>query len=136
MYDENLILPDKIISAVTYMTGGLVGILWLIFCAITKHPISKYVMFNIYQAAFLGFFIYISGMLLAMIYNILIMIPIINILANFINIYLFTPIFYNWSIVGVLILSVYVYLVVFSLLGKLGKLPWISGIILYQLGRF
>lgn len=134
--NNNVQTSDKILSVLTYITGGTIGFLWMIICAIKKNPVSKYLLFNIYQAIFLGLFIYLSSIILTMIYNILIMVPFINILVNFIYINLFSPIAYSWSLIEILILFLYIYLVIYSVFGKMAKIPWISNIILYQLNRF
>ena len=136
MFRENIKTSDRVISAFTYATGGTVGIIWMIFCAVTKRPMSKFMLFNIYQSAFLSIFLYLASVLLQMAYNLLIMVPGIKILANIVYITFFTQFFYNWSVIGVMIFLTYVYLIFASIFGKIAYLPWISNIIMYQLGRF
>lgn len=136
MYKETVNLPDRILSFATYITGGGIGVLWLIFCALTSRRISKFLMFNIYQSAFLALFLFLAKVLLVCIYNILILIPFIKILVNIIYKTLFIPIFYTFSPVDILIYTVFVYLSVCSILGVIGRLPFISKIILYQIERF
>ena len=136
MQNEDVQLPDRILAAATNVTGGTIGVLWLIFCAITRRTMSKFLMFNIYQSAFLALFFYLAGILLIFIYNILIMVPFINIVVNAIYLSLFTPVYFHLSIMSMLIFIIYVYLFVCAMFGVYGKLPYISKIILYQLERF
>ena len=53
MFNENIKISDKIISVLSYLTGGLIGIIWQIYCAIRKKMMTKFLIFNIYQSVFL-----------------------------------------------------------------------------------
>ena len=136
MFYETIKISDKIISVLTYMTGGFVGFIWLIYCSVAKKLINKFLLFNIYQSIFLGLLIFVINMLFGIVYNLMIMIPFVNRLANFLYFVIYTPVYYNWSIVGFILLGMYIYLMLFSFLGKIAYLPWVSNIILYQLNRF
>ncbi len=134
--EENISTPDRLISAGTYITGGTIGVLWLIFCALTRKGMTKFLMANIYQSVFLALFYFIARILLISIYNILIMIPVVKIVANIIYLALFAPIYYQVSIMNIIIFAVLAYLVISSLFGKIGKLPWVSDIIAYHINRY
>ena len=136
MFREDIKVSDKIISVLSYMTGGFAGFLWLIFCSVTKRKMNKFMLFNVYQSILLALLIYFINLLFGMVYHLLIMIPFINIFANFLYFALYTPVYYGWSIVGLVLFGMYIYLILFSVLGRIAYLPWISNIILYQLNRF
>ena len=136
MFSESIKISDKIISALSYLTGGLAGIVWQIYCAVTKKTMTKFLLFNIYQSVFLSLLLYFANLLFGMIYNLLVMIPFINILANSIYFALYSPVYYRWSIVGLILFGMYIYLMLFAILGRISYLPWVSNIILYQLKRF
>lgn len=133
---DNVKLKDRLIAAASNITGGFVGIIWMIFSAIAKKPISKFLLFYIYQSAFLALTLYILNLLLVMIHNILIMVPYVNILVAITERIFFSPIYFNWSVTGILILIVYVYMTVFALAGRIAYIPWVSRVIMYHLGRF
>ena len=127
---------DKIISALSYITGGLVGFIWLIGCTLLKKRISKFLLFNIYQAICLSLFIGFFNILFVLIHDLLIMIPIVNVLINSLWLALNSPVLYGRSILGIIIFIIYVYLALMTLIGKVAYLPWISKIIMYQIDRF
>ena len=129
-------MSDKLISVFSYMTGGFAGIIWQIYCAVTKKHMTKFLLFNIYQAVFLSLLIYMSYLLLMMVYHLLVMIPFINVLVNSLYFALLSPILYKWSLIELVLLIVYIYLMAFSFIGRYAILPWVSNIILYQLKRF
>ena len=54
MFREDIKVSDKIISVLTYMTGGFAGFLWLIFCSATKRQMNKFMLFNVYQSILLA----------------------------------------------------------------------------------
>ena len=136
MLENNGTTLEKIISAVTYPTAGLAGILWQIFCVMTKRPMSKFVIFNIYQSVFLAILLYLIFVISGLAYNLLVMIPLVNVLVNFINLLFNSTIIYDFSILQIILYVVYIYLIGFSLFGKYAYLPWVSDIIMYQVNRF
>lgn len=136
MFKENIKTSDKIISVLSYMTGGFAGFIWMIFCSVTKKQMNKFLLFNVYQSILLALLIYFIDLLFKMVYHILIMIPYVNILVNSLYYAIYTPVYYGWSIVGLILFGMYVYLILFSILGRIAYLPWVSNIILYQLNRF
>ena len=136
MFSENITVKDRLISVISYLTGGLAGIIWQIICVIAKKPVTKFLLFNIYQSIFLSLLLYVINLLFGMVYFLLVKIPFIAILANYIYYAVYTPVYQGWSIVGLILTSMYVYLMLFSLLGRYAILPWVSNIILYQLKRF
>ena len=135
MYD-NIKTSDKIISALSYLTGGFVGFIWLILCSVTKKYMNKYLLFNVYQSIFLALLIFFINLLLGVMYHLLVIIPFINRMVSFVYSLIYSPVYFNWSIVGLIILGMYIYLMLFALLGRISYLPWVSNIILYQLNRF
>ena len=127
---------DRIISALSYGTGGFAGVIWWILSVLLlKKHVSKFLMFNIFQSMFISFTLYIVNILLSLLLGLLVMIPFINILANYVNFIITTPVFYNLSAIGLILFVTYMYLIVFSIMGKYAMLPWFSKIILYQLDR-
>ena len=136
MFREDIKVSDKIISVLSYMTGGFAGLLWLIFCSVAKKQMNKFMLFNVYQSILLALLIYFINLLFKMVYNLLIMIPFIKLLANSLYFVLYNPIYYRWSIIGLILFGMYLYLILFSILGRIAYLPWVSNIILYQLNRF
>ena len=136
MPENRVTIIDRLVSGSTYLTGGFVGFIWLIGCAILKKETSRFLLFNIYQAICLSLFIYVIYRLFVVIHDLLILVPGVRILVNSLWLFLYSPILYNRSIVGLIVFIIYLYLMFVSLFGKIPYFPWISKIILYQLDRF
>lgn len=136
MLENNETPLERIISALTYMTGGLAGIIWQIFCVMTKRPMSKFVIFNIYQSIFLAILIFLVLTIAGLTYNLLVMIPFVNVVANYFALLINAPVLYGFSVLHSVIFLMYLYLIIFSLIGRYAYLPWVSDIILFQVNRF
>lgn len=136
MFEQKETPIERIISALTYPTAGMVGILWQIFCVMTKRPMSKFVVFNIYQSVFLAIFLFLVFTISGMAYDLMIKIPLINVLANYFALLLNAPIIVGFSILQLILYVMYLYLIGLSLFGKYAYIPWVSNIILYQINRF
>ena len=136
MFEQKETPIERIISALTYPTAGMAGILWQIFCVMSKRPMSKFVIFNIYQSVFLAIFLFLIFTVSGMAYDLMIKIPLINLLANYIAMLLNFPIIFGFSLLQLILYLMYIYLIGFSLIGKYAYIPWVSNIILYQINRF
>ena len=136
MNNTNVKFTDRIIAVISYITAGFGGLLWIIYCNMLKKSISAFLLFNIYQAIVVTLFLYFANILLGLLHDLLIMIPYVRILVNTIRLTLTSPIYYNWSIIGLAIFVLYLYMILMTLAGKIAKIPFISDIIMYQLDRF
>ena len=120
---------EKIISALSYCTMGLVGFIWLILGAIMKLGLRPFLRYHIYQSVFLSFLFFIISTGLTLILGVLSYVPIINRLISIITFYISTGIFGSFSILNVLFVIFIAYLVITSAMGKLTYVPWVSNII-------
>ena len=134
--DEEIYLVDRIIAVASILSGGTLGVLWLIFCAVTKRSMTKFLMFNIYLSVFLSLFLYILGILVEFAYNLAIQIPYIKVLANMLYLGAFQPLYQGFSIVNGVIFIIYFYMVICAISGKYAKLPWVSNLIAGQIDRY
>lgn len=134
---HNEIKPlDKAIVIGSYLTGGWIGIFWQIFCAIKKRPLTKFLIFNIYQSIFLSLLLVLAGWLFSGIEYIINFIPYINTLFNQIAGIFIYPAIFNRSIIELLIFTLYFYIIACCLFGKITRVPKMSEIILYQVNRY
>ena len=62
---------EKIISALSYLTAGVVGFIWLILGAILKLGLRPFLRYHIYQSIFLSFLFFIASIALSLILGIL-----------------------------------------------------------------
>lgn len=120
---------ERILSAGTYFTAGGVGFVWLIIAAFLRKQVTPFLMYHILQSFFLsmGFFLFL--VLLKFLYNVLSMIPVINILSTKIFLLFNMSIIYNLSLLQIFTSSVILYLGITAGLGFYSYLPWVSDII-------
>ncbi len=120
---------EKIIAALTYLTSGIVGFVWLILGAILKLGVRPFLLYHIYQSIFLSvlFFIVSFGLKIAL--DILSFIPIIGQIISTLTFLFTTSVFAGYSIINLGVLIVVLYLAITSFMGKYSYLPWVSNII-------
>ena len=69
---------ERIVSALTYPTTGIIGVIWLILGWITKSYPRKFTQYHIYQSIFLSLAFVILDYLVRIIANMFAYVPIIN----------------------------------------------------------
>ncbi len=126
---------ERLIAATTYLSMGMVGFVWLIFCAITKNNLRPFLKYHIFQSFFLIMALFLFNIFVSFIVSILGVIPFINMLVYKILFFFTAPIIVGLSISSLVILAIMVYLVFTSLQGKYSYIPWISNIIDSNVGR-
>ena len=128
---------ERIISALSYLSAGIMGGIWLIIAVILKKTVRPFLIYHIFQSIFLGLFCVLLKFFIGALLIILFKIPLINLLVSKIVYYSITPLPFilNLSVIQVFTTSVLLYLVVTSFLGYYSYLPWISEIIHYNTRR-
>ena len=126
---------DRLIAAATYISMGMVGFIWLIFCAFTKTNLKSFLKYHIFQSFFLVMAYFLFSIFVNLVVSILGIIPFINILVYKILFFFTAPIVFGFSITSFTVLVVMVYLVLTSLQGKYSYIPWFSNIIDSNVGR-
>lgn len=128
-YNYQSPLPiERIISALSYLTMGAVGFIWLILGAVMKQNLRPFIKYHIYQSIFLSLMFFIVSSLLALVLNILSYIPIIKIAVAALTFLLTTPVFV-FSVIEFVLLAFWAYLVITVIQGKYTFVPWVSNII-------
>lgn len=120
---------EKIIAALTYLTSGIVGFVWLILGAILKLGIRPFLLYHIYQSIFLSILFFIVSFGLKIILDVLSFIPIIGQIISTLTFLFTTSIFAGYSIINLGVIIVTLYLTITALMGKYSYLPWVSNII-------
>ena len=126
---------DRLIAAATYISMGMVGFIWLIFCAVTKTNLKSFLKYHIFQSFFLVMAYFLFNIFVNLVVSILGIIPFINILVYKILFFFTAPIVFGFSIISFTVLVVMAYLVLTSLQGKYSYIPWFSNIIDSNVGR-
>lgn len=122
-FKENITFLDKIVSTLSYITFGLIGFIWIVFCYIRGENIKRFLKFNCYQSIALGLILYILQMAVHIFLKFIELIPFIG--SQFINL-LQVPIVAWFSLIQLIILLVTIYPAIWSIMGKYPKFPYIS----------
>lgn len=129
------LLMEKIIAALSYITFGFVGFIWLLLGIFTKSSLRSYLKYHIFQSIFISIAYFLLCTFLGLIMEILSIIPFVNQLVLQLTFYFNAPFLLGFSIIQLLVYAVIGYLVVTSFQGKYSYLPWISEIIDTNIGR-
>ena len=130
-------LIERLISAGTYLTAGMVGFVWLIISVLLKKRPTQFILYHTFQSIFLYIAYFLFFELYKLVYIIIAKIPIFNALMFMLDNVLNSPltIFYGLSLLQAVSWGVIIYLALTSFLGAYSYLPWVSDIIGSQTGR-
>ena len=123
-------LTDRLLAVLTYITAGMVGVVWLIVCAVRGAFPERFLMFHIMQSVFLSLCYFIVNFIFWHVVEFLSIIPFINGLTRQLIFLFNSPFLAGYSIMQCLIYGTVVYLVVFSAVGLYAYIPWISKVIM------
>ena len=126
---NNPYLIEKLVSALSYLTAGLIGFVWLLLCIFTKSNLRPFLKYHIFQSIFLSIAYFLAIQLLGMLASIINFIPLVRNIFSMLIFPLIIPVVFGFSIIQILIYTVILYLVLTSLMGRYSYLPWISDII-------
>lgn len=120
---------EKLVSALSYLTMGLVGFIYLVIVILTKKNLKPFLKYHIFQSIFISIGYYLLTIFIGLVCNILLFIPIINKITTMILYYTTINIIFGCSIIGLFVYAVLFYLVITSFQGKYSYIPWVSDII-------
>lgn len=123
------LLLEKIIAALSYLTMGKVGFVWLLIGIFTKNNLRSYLKYHIFQSIFIAIAFFLISWFFEAIMWLLSRIPFLVKLVSTVTFYLYTPLLFGFSFLQILILGVIFYLIVTCLQGKYSYIPWVSDII-------
>lgn len=134
-YSAKPFMIERIVAALSYITMGFAGFIWLIIGLFTKANLRPFMQYHIFQSIFISIAYFLLCMMLGFLMNILSFIPFINRLVAQITFYLNAPLFGYYSLIQAVIYAVILYLAVTSFMGLYSRIPWISDIIDQNIGR-
>jgi len=127
---------ERILAALTYLSAGFVGVVWLIIAALSKKRVTNFLMYHIFQCIFLTIVYYLLTEFGKMIFFILYKIPFINMLLSNLQYYLnlLSSFAFGLTFIQLITTIIILYLTVTSAMGYYSYLPWVSNIISGQTG--
>lgn len=135
MREDTPFMVERIIAALTYLTMGMVGFIWLIIGLFTKARLKPFLQYHIFQSIFISLGFAVLSILIGWISNLLSFIPIINQIVAQITFWLNMPLIFDYSLIQALIYLFLIYLAVTSFIGKYSYIPWVSDIIDQNISR-
>jgi hypothetical protein len=119
---------DRFIGALSYLTMGLVGFVWIIVSAISGNKMSSVLRYNIFQSIFIGILVYLFNIIMSIFYNLVMFIPGIKYIVGLLVFYLFQDqiIFGMFSILHFALILLIFYLAISAFQDKTPEIPWIS----------
>lgn len=119
---------EKLICVATYLTGGTVGFVWIVFCHITKNYPKTFVKFHAFQSILISIILWLFNTLMAIILAFVKIIPFIGMLIINIYYYIFqAPIILGYfSLFHSAMLLLIFYLCINAFMGKYSEIPFIS----------
>ena len=122
-------LIERLVAALSYLTMGMVGFVWLIIGLFTKASLKPFLKYHIFQSIFISLGFAVISIFVGWVSNILSFIPLINKLVAQINFLLNMPLIFDYSLLQTLIYAFLIYLAGTSFIGKYSYIPYVSDII-------
>ncbi len=122
-------IGDRIISVISYVTAGWVGLIYMVILYFVGKPASLFLRYNIFQSIFISFFYFLLCMIFGFISNILLQIPLINALVSWFILLFNRPVIFEYSAIQSFVMGLFIYMTVMALMGKMPRVYWVSRII-------
>lgn len=122
-------IGDRIISVISYVTAGWVGLIYMVILYFVGKPASLFLRYNIFQSIFISFFYFLLCMIFGFISNILLQIPLINALVSWFILLFNRPVIFEYSAIQSFVMALFIYMTVMALMGKMPRVYWVSRII-------
>ena len=132
---DRVSISDRIFSALSYVSMGWIGFLYCIFLIFNKKRISYFLKFNVFQTVFMSILFFILSVVFGYTFKLLSMVPFVQIIISWIQLLLFKPMIFQYSLLQAFLLGIIGYGFIYSILGKFPRIYWISKIIDYNLNR-
>ena len=123
------LLLERIIAALSYLTGCTVGFIWFLIAIFTKQNLRPFLKYHIFQSIFLAIGFFLLTFFVNLLGNVLSFIPGLNIVIMHVSYLLGAPLISHFSLIDLVVYAVVFYLAITSFMGQYSYIPWVSGII-------
>lgn len=134
-YSTKPFMIERIVAALSYITMGFAGFIWLILGLFTRAELKPFMQYHIFQSIFISIAYFLLSMLCGFLLNILSFIPFINKLVAQITFLFNAPLFGPYSLIQAVLYTIVIYLTVTSFMGQYSRIPYVSDIIDQNVGR-
>lgn len=127
-YDKPYMI-ERIVSALSYLSAGMIGFIWLILGVLTKSGLRPFMKYHIFQSIFLSMGYFLLLIIIEQVSIVINFVPVVRNIFSMLTFPFIIPIIFGLSIVQILIYTLLFYLALTSFMGRYSYLPWISEII-------
>ena len=136
-YSSKPFMIERIVAALSYITMGFAGFIWLILGIFTKAQLRPFMQYHIFQSIFIAFLIWLIVSALGFAMHLISYVPIVKTIVSMVTFFLNTPLFMDFSIVSLLYFLLILYLIIGVIRGSDSYVFWVSDIIKTNLrGQF
>ena len=125
----NISIFERVISVLSYLTGGFVGFVYAIGIFFMKRRLTAFLRYNILQSILVSFLIYVLSLVIGLIFSILSHIPFIQILVSWIYLIFNKSFIGSYSIIQIFIFGLYLYMAGLAFVGRYPRVYMISDIV-------
>lgn len=126
---------ERFVCALTYFSFMFVGLVWLVFCKLTRKRIPSVVNFHIYQSCLLSVILYLLTLICEISFGFMMGLPHIgSYIKKFLIFTAGTPIYLSFSLIHCIVFLIILYLATFAFFGKYSYFPYISDMVKSNLG--
>lgn len=119
-------LFDRIVSCLTYLSAGWVGMIVLVLFYFKKRKPSIFLQYNVFQSIFISLLFFVIGMTLGLIFKMLSFIPFLDYLVAQVSFIFNVPVIFNYSIIQAFTTCLILYMAILSAMGKYPRVYWVS----------
>ena len=135
-YSSKPFMIERIVAALSYITMGFAGFIWLILGIFTKAQLRPFMQYHIFQSIFISIAYFLLCYILGFLLNILSFIPFVNWLVAQTTFLFNAPLIGPYSLIQVIVYALILYLAATSFMGQYSRIPWISDIIDQNVRRY
>ena len=132
--NTNVATIEKIISVLSYITMGIIGLIWVLLAVLSKRKLKYFMMYNIAQSMIISMLLFLFNLLFGLICVIFSKIPILDIIAGLLNfiisvkIIVINPLHMSFSAIQLIVFIFTIYIIVGVVLGKIFYVPWLTNV--------
>ena len=130
----NIAPIENVVSVRSYITMGIVGLIWILLAVLSKRKLKYFMMYNIAQSMIISMILLIFKLILELIFIIFAKIPILDVIAGLINfvisvkIIVINPLHMSFSAIQLIVFIFLLYIIVGVILGRILYIPWLTNL--------
>ena len=128
---SNLTPTERLIGFLCYASGGIVGLIYLVFVNVTRGTVKGVIRFHGYQSIILSILYFVASIILDILISMVKIIPFFGaLIQGFVWQLNGNPIVLGqYSLIHSMILILIVYLMIMAFMGRYTNLPWVTNFV-------